>query len=100
MELPLTITAQEITLPASIEAIIRERRSSGVSMIVSGCHVRVAGPGSISNGGLLGADRFERPLGMSCRHHHATRSCPWHSRASPGEAPAGRARPPHAKSAA
>ena len=56
MELPLTITAQDITLPASIEAIIREKAFKLERFYdrLIGCHVRVAGPGRHHrNGGLF-----------------------------------------------
>jgi ribosomal subunit interface protein len=56
MELPLTITAQEITLPDSIEEVIREKASKLERFYdrLIGCHVRVAGPGKHHrNGGLF-----------------------------------------------
>ena len=56
MELPLTITAQEITLPDSIEAIIREKAIKLERFYdhLIGCHVRVAGPGKHHrHGGLF-----------------------------------------------
>ncbi len=47
MELPLTITAQDIPLSQSIEAIIREKAIKLERFYdrLIGCHVRVAGPG-------------------------------------------------------
>jgi ribosomal subunit interface protein len=47
MELPLTITAHEIDLPESVEAIIREKASKleKFNGRVIGCHVTVEGPG-------------------------------------------------------
>ncbi|HYN19385.1 MAG TPA: HPF/RaiA family ribosome-associated protein [Thermoanaerobaculia bacterium] len=56
MKLPLTITAQEITLPDSIEAVIREKALKLERFYdgLIGCHVRVAGPGRHHrNGGLF-----------------------------------------------
>lgn len=56
MELPLTITAQEITLPDSIEEVIREKALKLERFYdhLIGCHVRVAGPGKHhKNGGLF-----------------------------------------------
>ena len=47
MELPLTITAHDITLPEAIEAAIREKASKleKVNGRLIGCHVTVEGPG-------------------------------------------------------
>jgi len=47
MELPLTITAHDITLPESIEAAIREKTSKldKINWRLIGCHVTVEGPG-------------------------------------------------------
>ena len=56
MELPLTITAQDISLPESIEAVIREKALKLERFYdrLIGCHVRVAGPGRHHrNGGLF-----------------------------------------------
>ena len=56
MELPLTITAQEITLPDSIEKVIRETAFKLERFYdrLIGRHVRVAGPGRHHrNGGLF-----------------------------------------------
>lgn len=56
MELPLIITAQEITLPDSIEAIIREKALKLERFYdrLIGCQVRVEGPGRHHrNGGLF-----------------------------------------------
>ncbi len=47
MELPLTITAHEVDLPESVEAVIREKASKleKFNGRVIGCHVTVEGPG-------------------------------------------------------
>lgn len=47
MELPLTITAQDITLPESIERVIREKAEKLERFYnhLIGCHVKVEGPG-------------------------------------------------------
>lgn len=47
MELPLTITAQDITLPETIESTIREKAAKLERFYdrLIGCHVRIAGPG-------------------------------------------------------
>jgi ribosomal subunit interface protein len=47
MELPLTITAHDVTLPESIEAAIREKTAKldKVNGRLIGCHVTVEGPG-------------------------------------------------------
>jgi ribosomal subunit interface protein len=56
MELPLTITAQDITLSEMIEATIREKAAKLERFYdrLIGCHVRIAGPGRHHrNGGLF-----------------------------------------------
>lgn len=56
MELPLTITAQDITLPESIEAVIREKAEKLERFYhhLIGCQIRVEGPGRHHrNGGLF-----------------------------------------------
>jgi ribosomal subunit interface protein len=56
MELPLTITAQDLTLPESIEAVIREKAFKLERFYdrLIGCHVRVTGPSRHHrNGGLF-----------------------------------------------
>jgi ribosomal subunit interface protein len=56
MELPLTITAQDITLPEKIESIIREKATKLERFYdrLIGCHVRIAGPSRHHrNGGLF-----------------------------------------------
>jgi ribosomal subunit interface protein len=56
MELPLTITAQDITLTEMIEATIREKAAKLERFYdrLIGCHVRIAGPGRHHrNGGLF-----------------------------------------------
>jgi len=47
MELPLTITAHEVTLPEPLEAAIREKASKleKVNGRLIACHVTVEGPG-------------------------------------------------------
>lgn len=47
MELPLTITAQDIPLSQSIEAVIREkaRKLERFYDRLIGCHIRIEGPG-------------------------------------------------------
>jgi ribosome-associated translation inhibitor RaiA len=56
MELPLTITAQDITLAKTIEETIREKAAKLERFYdrLIGCHVRIAGPGRHHrNGGLF-----------------------------------------------
>ena len=56
MKLPLTIAAHDITLPESIEAVIREKATKleKFNGRVIGCHVTVEGPGRHHrNGGLF-----------------------------------------------
>ncbi|MES1245570.1 MAG: HPF/RaiA family ribosome-associated protein [Acidobacteriota bacterium] len=56
MEHPLTITAQGITLPQTIEDTIREKAAKLERFYnrLIGCHVRIAGPGRHHrNGGLF-----------------------------------------------
>jgi len=56
MELPLTITAQDITLPETIEKTVREKASKLEKFYdrLIGCHVRISGPSRHhKNGGLF-----------------------------------------------
>jgi ribosomal subunit interface protein len=56
MELPLTITAQDITLPDRIQDTIREKAAKLERFYdrLIGCHVRIAGPSRHHrNGGLF-----------------------------------------------
>ena len=55
MEIPLTITAQETTLPDSIRSIIREKALKLERFYdrLIGCRVRVAGPGRHHRSGGL-----------------------------------------------
>jgi ribosome-associated translation inhibitor RaiA len=48
MEIPLTITAHDLSLPESVEAIIREKASKleRFHRKLIGCHVTVTGPGA------------------------------------------------------